>query len=204
MSGRDPRFQNELCDNSSIATYLTEYADRLRAALLTVDAQALDRARSMIEDAARAGRRIYAIGNGGSAAIADHLCCDLTKGTHSDDHPVVDTTSLTANVALYTALANDFGFESVFARQVGYFGKQGDLLIAISSSGNSPNIIAAVEAAHRLGVGTIGLSGFTGGGLKGAAQVSLYVDANNYGIVEDTHQALMHILAQYIASGRDR
>jgi D-sedoheptulose 7-phosphate isomerase len=159
--------------------------------------------RGLIEGAAHAGGRVFAIGNGGSAAIADHLSCDLTKGTHASGHPVVDTSSMVSNVALYSAIANDFGFEKVFETQVNFLGKPGDVLIAISSSGNSANIVNAVEAAHARGMGTIGLSGFRGGKLRDAAQVSLYVDANNYGIVEDAHQALMHILAQYIACHRD-
>jgi phosphoheptose isomerase len=200
---RDPRHLNQRFDVSSIGAYLCDYADHLRAALLTVDAAALDRARLLIDEAAQSGRRIYAIGNGGSTAIADHLCCDLTKGTHAHGHPVIDTTSMTSNVALYSAIANDFGFEHVFSTQISFVGRAGDLLIAISSSGKSPNILAGIEAAHAAGMATIGLSGFTGGALARTAQVSLHVDASNYGIVEDVHQALMHVLAQFLACGRD-
>lgn len=199
----DPRHRNERCDTSSIAAYLGDYAERLKDALLTVDTDALDAAREAVEGAAAAGRRIYAIGNGGSAAIADHLCCDWVKGTHCHGHPVVDSTSMTSNVALYSAIANDFGFEQVFSKQVDFLGREGDVLVAISSSGNSPNIMAAIDMAHARGMKTIGLSGFAGGKLNDGAQISLYVNANNYGIVEDAHQALMHILAQYIAAHRD-
>jgi D-sedoheptulose 7-phosphate isomerase len=200
---QDPRHLNARCDSSSVGAYLTEYADRLRAALLTVDTDALDKARSLVEETAAAGKRVYAIGNGGSAAIADHLCCDWVKGTHAAGHPVVDTQAMTSNMALYSAIANDFGFEKVFSMQVEFLGKPGDLLIAISSSGNSPNIVGAVEAAHARGMNTVALSGFKGGKLKDTAQVALHVDAHNYGIVEDAHQALMHVLAQYIACHRD-
>jgi phosphoheptose isomerase len=203
MVGQDPRHRNERCDSTSVATYLADYADRLRDALLTVDTDALERARVLVDAAAAGGRRVYSIGNGGSAAIADHLCCDWTKGTHSHGHPTIDTMSMTANVALYSAIANDFGFEQVFSTQIEMLGKAGDVLVAISSSGNSPNIVAAIEAAHAIGMHTIGLSGFAGGKLKDVAHVALYVDTNNYGIVEDAHQALMHILAQYIAAHRD-
>src|ERR1700733_13132195 len=96
---RDPRYLNQRCDVSSIGAYLCDYADRLRAALLTVDASQLDHARLLVEAAAQNGQPIYVIGNGGSAAIANHLCCDLTKGTHAQGHPVVDATSMTANMA---------------------------------------------------------------------------------------------------------
>ncbi len=199
----DPRHRNDRFDASSIGAYLTGYADRLRVALLAVDVEALDRARALIEQTAHAGRRVYAIGNGGSAAIADHLCCDWTKGTHHADHPVIDSLSMVSNVALYSAIANDFGFERVFSTQIELLAQPGDLLVAISSSGNSPNILAGVEAAQARGMTAIGLSGFNGGKLKDSADVSLHVPIDNYGVVEDAHQALMHILAQYIACHRD-
>jgi D-sedoheptulose 7-phosphate isomerase len=199
----DPRHRNERCDNSSVGDYLFEYASRLRSALLTVDACALDRAHALIEGAAYAGKRIYAVGNGGSAAIADHLCCDWTKGTHVPGHPVVSSFSMTSNVALYSAIANDFGFEKVFSTQVALLGREGDVLVAISSSGNSANILGAVKAARGVGMSTIGLSGFDGGELKDAVDASIHVRANNYGIVEDAHQSVIHVLAQYIACNRE-
>lgn len=199
----DPRYRNELFDATTLGTYLGDYASAFKSALQALDIDAVEKTRALIEGAASAGKRIFAIGNGGSAAIADHLCCDLTKGTHVSGQPVVDTTSLNANVALYSAIANDFGFEKVFSTQVNFLGKPGDVLLAISSSGNSPNILAAVAAARAIGMTTVGLSGFSGGGLKTAADVSIHVDANNYGIVEDVHQAIMHILAQYIALKRE-
>lgn len=199
----DPRFRNDIFDTSSLSAYFAAYTDRLHGAMRSVDVAAVDRARLAIETASAAGGRIFAIGNGGSAAIADHLCCDWTKGTHAHGHPVIDTTSMSANVPLYTALANDFGFETVFAKQVDYFGKAGDVLVAISSSGNSPNILAGVAAAKAVGIVTIGLSGFSGGKLKDEADISLHADVKNYGIVEDVHQSIMHILAQFIVAGRD-
>jgi D-sedoheptulose 7-phosphate isomerase len=169
---KDPRHLNEHFDSSSIGAYLADYAETLRSAMLAVDSNALNHARELIEGAATNGRKIYAIGNGGSAA-------------------------------LYSAIANDYGFEKVFSTQVGYVGRPGDVLLAISSSGNSANILGAVATAHEVGMSTIGLSGFSGGLLKPAVNVSLHVDANNYGIVEDVHQSLMHVLAQFIACHRD-
>lgn len=199
----DPRYRNETFDTSSIGAYLLSYSARLKVALDGLDQTMLARASAAIEAAAVGGRRVFAVGNGGSAAIADHLCCDFTKGTHAPGHPIVDATSLTANVALYSALANDFGFESVFSRQLGFIGRAGDVLLAISSSGNSANILAAVDTARDQGLTTIGLSGFSGGALRDAVDVSLHIDVANYGIVEDAHQAIMHIMAQYIACARD-
>lgn len=199
----DPRFRNERFDTSSIGAFLEDYAGRLGASLAAVDKEALDAARALVEQAAAGGHRIYSVGNGGSAAIADHLCCDWIKGTHVEGHPTIDSYSMTSNAALYSAIANDFGFEEVFEIQVGLLGKEGDVLIAISSSGNSPNIIRAVEAAKAKGMATVGLSGFSGGKLKDCTDVSLHVDASNYGVVEDAHQALMHVIAQFIVRKRE-
>lgn len=199
----DPRHRNETFNATTLGSYLEDYARAFASALTAVDRDAVEKARGLIEGAAGAGKRIFAIGNGGSAAIADHLCCDLTKGTHVSGQPIVDTTSLNANVALYSAIANDFGFEKVFSTQVNFLGRPGDVLLAISSSGNSPNILAAVAAARAIGMSTVGLSGFGGGGLRTAVDVAIHVDANNYGIVEDVHQAIMHILAQYIVLKRE-
>ncbi len=201
---QDPRHRNELCDRTSVGTYLLDYAARLKDALATIDGSALERALELIETATARGNKIYAIGNGGSAAIADHLCCDWVKGTHVHGHPTVSAQSLSANVALYSAIANDFGFEGVFSRQLEFLGREGDVLLAISSSGNSSNIIAALNAAHNIGMSSIGLSGFGGGKLKALANINLHISANNYGLVEDAHQAVCHVIAQYIALGRDQ
>jgi phosphoheptose isomerase len=128
----------------------------------------------------------------------------MTKGTHVPGHPVVDAVSLTANVAMYSAIANDFGFTSVFSRQLCMLGRQGDVLIAISSSGESANILEAVEEARKMGITTVGLSGFTGGQLRDRVDLSIHVSANNYGIVEDAHQLLMHVMAQYLVQAREQ
>lgn len=199
----DPRHRNKTFDATSVGAYLKDYAASLAAALTSVDTDALARAKTLIEATAARDGRIHVAGNGGSAAIADHLCCDWTKGTHSHGHKTISAYSMTSNVALYSAIANDYGFEKVFATQVTFNVRPGDVLVAISSSGNSPNILAAVEAAKGRGAPTIGLSGFSGGKLKEACDISLYVPIENYGIVEDAHQALMHVIAQTIALGRD-
>jgi phosphoheptose isomerase len=188
---------------SSIATYRDDYAAALEAALRAVDGTTIERACIEIERAAAQGRRIHVVGNGGSAAIADHLCCDWTKGTNSAGHNVIRTQSLSSNVALYSAIANDYGFDNVFSTQVGFFGDAGDVLIAISSSGNSENILKAVAAAKAAGIFVVGMSGFSGGRLAEASDASIHVPASNYGIVEDAHQAIMHIIAQFIAVRRD-
>jgi phosphoheptose isomerase len=106
--------------------------------------------------------------------------------------------SLSANVELLTAIANDIGTDRLFSFQLESLGSQGDVLVAISSSGESPNIISALETARSQGLHSISLTGFAGGGARTLADVNVHVDCDNYGIVEDLHQSLMHILAQYL------
>ncbi len=194
--------QNEIFAMDSIGSFVEGYADRLREGLIAVDRDALERACAAIQQAGSDGRHVYAIGNGGSAAIADHLCCDITKGADMPGCPPIVSTSLAANMPLYSAIANDLEFAEVFSKQIEYFGREGDVLIAISSSGRSENILRAVARAQERGMTAIGLSGFSGGALREMADISLHVPVDNYGVVEDAHQALMHIIAQFITARR--
>lgn len=199
----DPRHLNATLDASSIEAYRDEYAERLSEALKQVSAADVQRLCEQIIKCTQSGGQILVVGNGGSAAIAEHLCCDWTKGTACAGHPFISSRSLTANSALYSAIANDYGFESVFDTQLDFFGKKGDMLIAISSSGNSPNILNAARRAKEIGLFVAGFTGFSGGALRDMADASIYVPIDNYGIVEDGHQAIMHVIAQYIACCRD-
>jgi len=201
---QDPRHKNVTFDATSVGAYKADYATRLQAALASVSDVELEKACEALTMAAKDGRKIYVAGNGGSAAIAEHLCCDWTKGTYCEGHETIVAQSLSSNVALYSAIANDYSFEVVFSTQIKFFGKPGDVLVAISSSGNSPNIVKAVEAAKAKNLFVVGFSGFGGGALAKISDASLYVKIDNYGIVEDAHQALMHILAQYVAFQRDQ
>ncbi|TFF23312.1 SIS domain-containing protein [Jiella endophytica] len=163
----------------------------------------LARACAAVKTCAETGGTVYLVGNGGSAAICDHLVCDLVKGTFHPEHKPVLAVSLTENVAIYTAVANDFGFEDAFSWQISARGRPNDVLIAVSSSGKSENIIRAVVAAKEKGLSTIGLSGFGGGRLKETADIPLHVAVDNYGVVEDAHQALLHAIVQMIGNERD-
>lgn len=194
----DPRSKNQWFSLESPATYLREYAAALEATLAKVPADRLESAVELLAATIKTGKRIYVCGNGGSAAIADHLCCDWTKGTNIQGQPPLKTHSLVANGALMTALANDYGYEETFSTQVEYFGEKGDVLVAISSSGNSPNIIKAAHAAQARGMKVLGLSGFSGGKLADISDISLFTPFDNYGLVEDCHQMLMHVLSQYL------
>ena len=161
----DPRFKNSMFQAQTWKGYVQQYAQQVQDALEQVPDAVLDDAFRLISTAVRENRRVFVAGNGGSAAIADHLCCDWTKGTHSPGLPPLRTHSLASNVPVLTAIANDFGYDAVFSRQLEMLGSAGDVLLLISSSGNSPNILAAVDTAKAMGITTIGLTGFTGGAL---------------------------------------
>lgn len=200
---QDPRHRNVNLDWSSISSYKNGYAASLAQAIDQVSSESIEKICNEVLFASGKGNKIFVVGNGGSAAIAEHLCCDWSKGTSCRGYSAISSHSLTSNVALYSAIANDYGFEHVFDTQLDFFARQGDVLIAISSSGNSPNVLNAVARAKELGVFVAGFSGFSGGKLAELADASVHVATNNYGIVEDAHQAVMHIIAQYIACRRD-
>lgn len=177
--------------------YAGEYYVRMAAAAQTIDPAAISAAAGLIAETAKAGKRIFSCGNGGSAAIANHLVCDCLKGIRSDTALRPKVHSLSSTVELITAIVNDIGSEQMFSFQLESLAEPGDLLISISSSGTSPNIVRTLELARTMGLRTIAMSGFSGGASRELADVSLHVDCENYGIVEDLHQSLMHILAQY-------
>ena len=139
-------------------------------------------------------------GNGGSAAIGDHTVCDVTKGTYKPDQPSIKSISLSSNTAMLTALGNDIAYEAVFSEQLKYYLGSNDALLLVSSSGNSPNVVAACEYANQRGVPTIAFVGFKGGRLKEIARHCVWIPVENYGMAEDAHQSLMHVTTQYIAA----
>jgi phosphoheptose isomerase len=194
----DPRRLNSQYDLGTIEAHVKGYAAALSTALLSIDWHQLNVAIAEIDGARMRHARLWVAGNGGSAAIVDHLLCDWIKGTFTPSLAPLNVHSLVSNTALLTACANDFGYEASFSRQVEMRAQPGDVLICISSSGNSANILAALHQASRMGVKTIAVTGFTGGEAARIADISLYVAAYNYGVVEDCHQILMHNIAQYI------
>lgn len=183
---------------SSIAAYFDDYASQITAALASVDGAALTAAEAMLDQALARDSRIFACGNGGSAAISNHLVCDHAKGLQSDTGLRPQVQSLSATVEMLTAIANDICYAEVFAYQLKTFARPGDVLITISSSGDSENVVRAIQWARDNGIGTIALTGFEGGRTRRLAEVALHVDADNYGVVEDVHQSLMHTLAQFL------
>jgi len=193
----DPRVNNVWFNASSMETYFSDYKKNLNQALATVQAADLEKAYQVMKKVVDANGTFFVAGNGGSNAIADHLSCDWTKGTYVAGKNPLRTLSLMANGPLFTAAANDFGYDRAMAYLLEIQARPTDALLVISSSGNSPNILEAMKTAQQKGLPVIALTGFKGGKAKEMADVSLHVDFSNYAIVEDGHQAIMQCLAQY-------
>lgn len=178
--------------------YFDSYIQELSSAWKTVHLADIECAAAVLADAYHRGARVFSCGNGGSASIANHLVCDHVKGIRTGTALTPRVTSLSSNIELLTAIANDISYEEIFAYQLQSCASPGDVLIAISSSGNSPNIIKVIDWALAQKVRTIAITGFDGGTVSRIAEVSIHVNYDNYGIVEDVHQGVMHSLAQYI------
>src|SRR3954452_2337159 len=157
---------------------LRDYWDEVANVAAMVDLGCLERVAVMLLNCQARGRVVFVVGNGGSAATASHFACDLGKGTRRDGPPTFHVISLTDNVPLLTAWANDSGYEHVFSEQLTALAQPGDLLVAISASGNSPNVIAAVDAARASGMGVVGLSGRSGGRLGRLVDVVVNVPSD--------------------------
>jgi len=180
--------------------YVQAYNEYLSTLLSSLVSDSFNQYIELILATAKTNNHIYIIGNGGSAATASHYANDINYGvrnTESGLHAV----SLTDNNAVLTALGNDYGYEHIFAKQLEKFLKPGDIVIAISASGNSPNIVNAMEMAKAKGNKIVGISGFDGGYLAEHSDVSLKVSSNKgeYGPVEDAHSIIGHITGTYLA-----
>ena len=182
--------------------YWGEYAKEMARASETIDPDAMQRAADILIEAYASGTRMFSCGNGGSASIANHMQCDHTKGVRTATDITPRVLSLSTNVELLTAIANDIGYADVFVYQLQSQAVAGDVLIAVSSSGRSPNIVDALTWARGNGLRTIAITGFEGGAARRTAEVAIHVDCTNYGVVEDLHQAVMHALAQYVRQSR--
>jgi D-sedoheptulose 7-phosphate isomerase len=182
--------------------FAKDYIKGLKDVLDRIPLGPVDEIIQAIELAQNERRQVFVIGNGGSAATASHMMNDLCKGTlgHKGDAPWprLRVIALTDNVSLMTAWANDTDYTHVFSEPLKNLAERDDVLIAISASGNSPNIVAAVEAAKQIGVKVIGLAGFTGGKLAKLADISFVVPSDGYGPVEDVHMILDHIITGYL------
>lgn len=183
----------------SVKSYLTFYLNHLRRCLDGINENDLNAFKREIEDVRLRNNRIFVAGNGGSSSIAEHLSCDFMKGMTIDNNFAVQVISLPSNTPVITALGNDVGYDYIFSSQLEYYGlEKDDVVILISSSGKSPNIVRAAQVAKERGAKLIGLTGFDGGQLRLMADLSLHIPIENYGIAEDAHQILMHVIAQVL------
>lgn len=183
---------------SEFESFVDDYYDRFVAALQDFDRTPMVAIFETLERVHAAGGTVWVAGNGGSAAIADHTVCDVTKGSHVEGTTPLRSVSLSANGPMLTALANDLSYADVFREQLIYYLGPDDAVLLVSSSGNSPNVVAACQYAKEQGVPTIAFVGFEGGELGRLADHTVWIPVKNYGIVEDAHQSLMHVLTQYL------
>jgi D-sedoheptulose 7-phosphate isomerase len=188
-------------DSASLAEYAKRYARYLITLLSQLDHEAIERVGALLEQARQNGRTVFVIGNGGSASTASHVANDLGLGPRIFGGSAYRVVSLTDNVAFLTAAANDVGYESVFAEQLRTLMCDGDVIVAISASGNSPNILKAIEYARTRQAVTIALTGFDGGVLRTMVSECLNIATppGDYGPVEDLHLVLGHLITSYLA-----
>jgi phosphoheptose isomerase len=163
-----------------------------------LDLSALERIARLVEAAHSAGRFIWVCGNGGSAATSAHVGCDFGKTAAVKGRKPLKTVSLCDNTAFMTAIGNDLSFDETFSRQIETVAGRGDLVLLISGSGNSPNLLRAANAARAKGAKVASLLGFDGGKLKALSDEFLLVPSDQYGVIEDMHMSIAHILTFYL------
>ncbi|WP_424832230.1 SIS domain-containing protein [Ruegeria sp.] len=182
----------------SCESFAIEYFDILSKASALCNLSALDRVSAVLAETIQAGNFIYICGNGGSAGIANHSLCDFLKCVRTDTKLKPRFMSLSAHTEMNSALANDISYAEVFAYQLQSMARPGDLLWTVSSSGDSENIVRALEVSKHIGMKSISFTGFSGGRSKNIADVNVHVEAQNYGVIEDIHMSFIHILTQYL------
>jgi D-sedoheptulose 7-phosphate isomerase len=174
--------------------YVKDYLQQLTAVINALPQEPLVAISSVLRAAREKGRLIFVFGNGGSAATASHMACDFGKNTRSPDRRRMRIISLNDNIPTMMAYANDEGYENVFAEPLISLAEEGDVAIAISGSGNSPNVLKGVQTAREMGLITIGLTGFEGGKLRGLVDTCLIVPSDSMEQIEDVHMIIDHLL----------
>lgn len=180
-----------------VGSLADEYIGRLHQALDELSRPGLEELAVILARAYHHGKQVFTVGNGGSSSTASHMAADLAKNTIGPNMKRFRITSLNENAAILTALANDIGYEDVFSEQLTSLIQAGDVLIVVSASGNSPNIIKAMRYARSLSATVVGLLGFDGGAAAEIADLSIVVPSTSYGIVEDIHLVINHVLVEY-------
>jgi D-sedoheptulose 7-phosphate isomerase len=174
-----------------------EYKSKLLTTLGTIELGKVDAIIGVLARARDEGRQIFVCGNGGSAATANHFACDMVKGASYGRDKRFRIMALSEQIPTLTAYANDVGYDAVFVEQLKNFAREGDVLIALSGSGNSPNVVRAVEYANSIGCLTIGLSGRNGGKLQPLAKLSVHIPEDHMGRIEDAHMVVCHMICYH-------
>ncbi len=187
--------------------FIDSYFQEVIKCIVLLEKQPLEQMIELIMNAYRNDKKIYILGNGGSASTASHIACDLGKGTlarvYDRNEKRLHVVSLTDNVAIMTAYANDLSYDDIFLQQLRNLVEKDDVVIAISGSGNTKNVLNAVSYAKKLGAKTIGLTGFeTGGKLAEIADLSIIAKTNHYGPLEDVHMMIGHLVSAAVASAK--
>lgn len=190
--------QIEPSSSAIVRDSVAAYFEQVREAISRLDLGQISKTVQVLLDANRRGATIFIFGNGGSAATASHFVNDLAKGCTVEGHPRFRAISLNDNVALMTAWANDTSYENIFAAQLSNLVRSGDVVLGISGSGNSPNVLNAIETGRAAGAYTMGWCGFGGGKLRGLVDLAITSDCNVMEQVEDLHLSIGHNIVRAI------
>jgi D-sedoheptulose 7-phosphate isomerase len=182
---------------NSIADFAARYRSLLTSALDRIDAVKVAQAVGWFQQALDENRHIFVCGNGGSASTASHFACDIVKGASYRQEKRFRIMALADSLPTMTAYSNDVGYECVFVEQLRNFAEPGDLVMALSGSGNSANVVHAIEYANSIGCRTIALSGRDGGRLGPLAQLNIHVEEPHMGRIEDAHMVVCHMICYY-------
>ncbi|MBC8164942.1 MAG: SIS domain-containing protein [Bryobacteraceae bacterium] len=183
--------------STAIGSFAEEYKAELLKAIDTIDTSKVEEAIGLLREARDAGKHIFVCGNGGSASTASHFACDMVKGASYQRSSRFRIMALTDSLPTITAYSNDVGYDCAFAEQLKNFAQPGDVLMAISGSGNSPNVLNAVEFANSAGCKTIGLTGRDGGKLGPMTHLNIQVPIPHMGRIEDAHMIVCHMIGYY-------
>ena len=179
-------------------SFLNKYLAELIESVKQIDLKSIEKISNNIIKTVKNKGTIYICGNGGSAAISNHYVCDYMKFLRQYSNLKPKVVSLSSNIEIITAISNDISYDQIFKYQAENLFEKKDLLIIISSSGNSKNIKEVLKYANKKRVNVIGFSGFDGGYLKKNSNISVHVPSKNYGISEDSHHILMHVILQFL------
>jgi D-sedoheptulose 7-phosphate isomerase len=186
----------------TFSTLIADYTAGFTSVIESIDPADIERLVTIVRRAFDEGRKVFVAGNGGSAATASHMACDLAKTTLGKARQLparrIRAIALSDNVPLITAWGNDVGYDCVFAEQLRNLAEPADLLIVISASGNSPNIVEAVKVAREIGLRTVALLGFDGGAVCSLVDHAVVVHSSHFGYVEDAHSVISHLVTDLL------